>query len=225
MRGFTVWVVKGTGAWGGASAEGVGAAAGAAGDVQRELDKIDFEGWADDAIDAAEAVTEAINEVSLGASPGGIKEIPITLVDATAEFQRFEAMTLARVARINEAVGRMNQVTQQTGGGAASQSMGSATFVGASPQLVSTPQGGALLLPGAPAPTPGEQPTAPMFRESAAPVINLTINTLTADEAGVRKVIEEDLMPEILRQWRENTNESRTDTREAIGLGEEGTDG
>lgn len=89
-------------------------ASSAAAGIQSELGAIDFSGWAAEGIAAADAVEAAMSGVSLGKSPGGIKDIPIQLAGAGDAMKRFEEDTLTRLARISDATDRMNAGIAET---------------------------------------------------------------------------------------------------------------
>jgi len=92
---------------------GVGAAVR---DVQTGLSTTDWAGWADNAVDATGRAYDAVNRVAVGASPGGIKDIPIQLARATRATHAFahgfiQQMDLAR--RTADALGDASMIEMQ----------------------------------------------------------------------------------------------------------------
>jgi hypothetical protein len=96
----------------------------AIGSVQSQLSSTDWDGWSQEAVDAAQAAEDAINGVSMGHSPGGIKEIPLKLAEARAAFREFQKSGVLSAERVQAAIDAMSGA-----------SMGAANF--AAPGLTS----------------------------------------------------------------------------------------
>jgi hypothetical protein len=80
---------------------------GAVRNVQGSLDRTDWEGWSQEAQDAARDAQSAIDGVSFGASPGGIKEISLKLMEATRAARMWESATVGSAEEVADAI---NQV-------------------------------------------------------------------------------------------------------------------
>jgi hypothetical protein len=76
--------------------------------VQGSLDSTDWQGWANDAVNAAQTAESAIDSVSFGSSPGGIKEIPIQLDKAVRAFSQFEYAGVAAAESVQESIDAMH---------------------------------------------------------------------------------------------------------------------
>jgi hypothetical protein len=72
------------------------------GGIAHQIETTDWSSWAQELVEAAEEASYAVDAVSLGHSPGGLKEIPLKVKDAVRSFRDFERYGVAAA----EAVGR-----------------------------------------------------------------------------------------------------------------------
>ena len=72
--------------------------------VGTALDKTDWAGWSQEAVDAARDAQAAVDAVSLGQSPGGIKEIPLRLDQAMRAFKAWEQQGVTSAQHVKRAV-------------------------------------------------------------------------------------------------------------------------
>jgi hypothetical protein len=75
--------------------------------VSTGLANTDWGGWATEAEKAAAAAQEAVDHVSFGSSPGGIKEIPLKLMEAIQSFKAFKVVGVESAETVQEAVDGM----------------------------------------------------------------------------------------------------------------------
>lgn len=86
------------------SAAAMGTVDKSAAGVQTSLANTDWSGWSEAAVNAAKDAQAAVDGVTFGTSPGGIKEIPIKLKEAIRAFQQFEAMAVDSATSVKDAV-------------------------------------------------------------------------------------------------------------------------
>jgi hypothetical protein len=79
------------------------------GQVAGGLAETGFDEWADEAVAAAQRVEDAINGVSVGHSPGGIKEIPIKLREAMAAFKDWEDVGVSSAEAVEDSINAIGE--------------------------------------------------------------------------------------------------------------------
>ena len=171
------------------SAKALGGVGGAADGVSTSLDNTDWEGWSEEAVAAARDAQAAVDAVSLGSSPGGIKEIPLKLKAAMAAFKEWERQGVISSHRVKDAVEAMQTTPMATGQlstevmrrNVAIEQHGDTTA-----EAVHEMQ------------TALEEQYAEMVN-NATP-INFTISAL--DGADVKRVVEEKVQPALIESWR-----------------------
>jgi hypothetical protein len=86
-----------------------------------ELASSDWSGWADELASAAREAQEAVDAVSLGSSPGGLKEIPLKIAEARKAFAAFEEMGVGSAEEVKKSVDALSgaQATIGMAGGTA----------------------------------------------------------------------------------------------------------
>jgi hypothetical protein len=79
------------------------------GEVAEGLEDVDWDAWAAKAVDAAKTVEDAINGVSVGHSPGGIKEIPIKLHEAMVAFKEWEKVGVNSAEAVEDSINAIGE--------------------------------------------------------------------------------------------------------------------
>jgi len=83
--------------------------------VGNQLENTDWSGWADELVSAANAAQEAVDGVSLGHSPGGLKEIPLKIKDAMAAFKDFEHIGVGSAEEVQKSVDALSSAHANIG--------------------------------------------------------------------------------------------------------------
>jgi hypothetical protein len=78
------------------------------GGIRDHLLSVDFEGWAANAADALGGVQDEVDAVSLGRSPGGLKEIPIKAQEAVNAFRAMMAQSRPELEELYRLVNGVN---------------------------------------------------------------------------------------------------------------------
>lgn len=150
--------------------------------VQTSLDDTDWDGWAADAVSAAQDVEGAVTGVAEGHSPGGIKEIPIRLAQAQSAFKIWERIGVKSAENLQDTIdsmrGRELGINGVRTAGIPTQ-MDDGSFV----RQVTQDQG-------------------PLGGES----VNLTFNITSMDPAGVELVTERKILPAMVKILRRGRN-------------------
>jgi hypothetical protein len=89
----------------------------AANTVQSKLQATQWQQWAAAAMDAARQAKDAVNTVSFGSSPGGIKEIPLQLAKASAAAREFRKTLEGEMGPAYDAVNMVGSGIGLGGGG------------------------------------------------------------------------------------------------------------
>lgn len=82
----------------------MGGVGGAVAGVDQQLSSTDWSGWSAEAVAAAEQAQSAIDSVSFGSSPGGIKEIPLKLREAMKAVRDWKAVTIDSAVAAKDAI-------------------------------------------------------------------------------------------------------------------------
>jgi hypothetical protein len=76
----------------------------AVGGVDTALAETDWSGWSDEAVAAAQNAQDAVDHVSFGSSPGGIKEIPLKLMESMKAFKEWQKVSVGAAGAVRDAI-------------------------------------------------------------------------------------------------------------------------
>jgi len=72
--------------------------------VDSALSDTDWSGWSQEAVDAATDAQAAVDAVSFGSSPGGIKEIPLKLAQSMQAFRDWQKVSVGAAGAVRDAI-------------------------------------------------------------------------------------------------------------------------
>lgn len=159
-----------------------------------------WHGWSTQAVEAVGEVEDAVNAVSFGKSPGGLKEIPLKLMEAVRAFREFEAAGLMATDRVSAKVDALQ-----------TPDFGSTTQEATEYQLAGRAHGRAA---DAGVLTGEDVTKLTEALKTSNLSIKFDISTVNAD--GLKTLVEQDILPKIIDAVDRNNRGSLTKLRQLM---------
>ena len=173
--------------------------------VDKQLDGTDWDGWAREAEAAAKVAEDAVNGVSMGHSPGGIKEIPLKLFEAMRAFKQWERQGVISAEAVERAVYGVGDTAGSVGQMNAAIEHGEVQVKYASDRKQ---EGLADIVRAI-----GEQ-----LEEAATTEKPVNVAITTIDSMSMEQAVESKILPAIEKAIRNNRRQTRSNLRQVLGV-------